>query len=40
MNLATVQHIFRQIKGLKKTGVSFQDLMDALMMKDNEMETN
>ena len=39
LNMPTVQYMFKQIKCLKKTGVSFEDLMEAMTLKDNEIET-
>ena len=38
LNLATIQHIFKQVKSLKKPGMSFEDLIETMLLKNNEVE--
>ena len=37
LNLATIQHIFKQVKSLKKPGMSFEDLIETMMLHNNEV---
>lgn len=39
VNLTTLQHVFRQVKNLKKSGICFEDLIDIITIENNSADT-